>query len=112
MAAICTDAAAFRTSVTALSSLKLLQAGTAAVVSAVTDVQSSAQALLVSGKDLVSAPVADLLTAAQGLQATLASMGDQPGLGSKLSAITTAVDQMKAAAAQVETVLATTCPAP
>ncbi len=109
-AAICTDAAAFRASVTALTSLQLLQVGTAGVQSAVTTVQSSAQALLVSGKDLIVMPVADLLTAVQGLQATLTSMGDQPGLGAKIGAITTAIDQIKTAAAQVETALGTACP--
>ena len=103
--------AAFRASVTALTSLKLLQVGTAGVKSAVTDVQSSAQALLVSGKDLVLTPVTNLLAAVQGLQATLTSMGDQPGLGAKIGAITTAIDQIKTAAGQVETALGTACPA-
>ncbi len=109
--AICSDAAAFRASVTALTSLKLLQVGTAGVKSAVTNVQSSAQALLVSGKDLILMPVTNLLTAVQGLQATITGMGDQPGLGASIGAITTAIDQIKTAAAQVETVLGTTCPA-
>ncbi len=110
--AICTDVAAFRASVTALTNLKLLQVGTAGVKSAVTNVQSSAQALLVSGKDLVVTPVTSLLTAVQGLQATLTSMGDQPGLGAKIGAIKTAIEQVTTAAAQVETALGTTCPAP
>ena len=47
----------------------------------------------------------------QGLQATITGMGDQPGLGAKLTAIKTAIDQIKTAADDVQAALGTTCPA-
>jgi predicted trehalose synthase len=59
----------------------------------------------------VAAPVGNLLTAVQALQATLAGLGDQPSLGAKLAAVKLAIGQITAAAADVETALGTTCPA-
>jgi hypothetical protein len=110
-AAICTDAAAFRASVTALTDLKLADVGVSGVTAALAAVQSSAQALRASGKDLVAQPASDLLTAVQGLQTTLTGLGDQPTLGAKVIAVKTAIDQIKTAADGVETALGTTCPA-
>jgi len=110
-AAICTDAAAFRASMTALTNLKLAEVGVSGVTAALSDLQSSAQALLLSGKDLVAAPVGNLLAAVQALQATLAGLGDQPSLGAKLAAVKLAIEQIKGAAADVETAIGTTCPA-
>lgn len=110
-AAVCTDAAAFRASVSALTGLKLAEVGVSGVTAALTAVQSSAQALLVSGKDLVAAPVGNLLAAVQALQTTLTGLGNQPSLGAKLAAVKLAIEQIKGAAADVETALGTTCPA-
>jgi iron complex transport system substrate-binding protein len=109
--AICDDAAAFRASLVELTNLKLLEVGTSGVKAAVADVKASAEALLVSGKDLVAQPLTDLLAAVTALQATLTSLGDQPGLGAGVAAVRLAIEQIKAAAADVEAVLGTTCPA-
>jgi hypothetical protein len=109
--AVCTDAAAFRASVTALTGLQLAEVGVSGVTAALTDVQSSAQALLVSGKDLVAQPLANLQTAVQGLQTTLAGLGGQAGLGAKVVAVKAAIDQIKTAAIDVEAALGTACPA-
>ncbi len=110
-AAICTDAAAFRASVAAITNLKLAQVGVSGVTAALTDVQASAQALLVSGKDLVAQSVATLLADVQALQTTLTGLGNQPSLGAKATAVKAAIDQIKTAAADVQTALGTTCPA-
>ncbi len=80
---MCVDAAAFRASVETLTNLKLAQVGTAGLKTALDAVQTSAQALLSSGKDLVGPPLTDLLTAVQGLQTTIAGLGDQPTLGAQ-----------------------------
>ena len=109
--AICADAATFRASVTALKNLQLLSVGANGVKAALGDVQSSAAALLVSGKDLVGPPLAALLASVTALQATVTSLGDQPSLGAKVVAIKAAIEQITAAAADVETTLGTTCPA-
>ena len=108
--AICDDAAAFRASVAALTDLKLLEVGTSGVKAALTNVSTSAKALLVSGKDLLAQPLAKLLAAVEGLQATISALGDQPGLGAAVASIRTAIAGIKAAAADVETALGTTCP--
>ena len=110
-AAICADAAHFRASMTALTGLTLATVGVSGVTTALTDVQSSAQALAVSGHDLVGQPVSDLLTSVQALQTTLTGLGDQPSLGAKLVAVKAAIEQIKTAASAVESALATTCPA-
>jgi hypothetical protein len=110
-AAICADATAFRASVTALTNLKLVSVGTAGVKAALTDVQSKAEALLVSGKDLIAQPVANLLAAVTALQTTLTGLGDQPGLGASAVAIKSAIEQIKSAAGDVVAALQTTCPA-
>jgi len=109
-AAICDDAAAFRASIAELTSLKLLEVGTSGVKVAVADVKANAEALLVSGKDLVAQPLTDLLAAVTALQATLTSLGDQPSLGAGVAAVRLAIEQIKTAAADVEAVLGTTCP--
>ena len=109
-AAICDDAAAFRASVVELTDLKLLEVGTSGVKAAVADVKANAEALLLSGQDLVAEPLADLLAAVTALQATLTSLGDQPSLGAGVAAVRLAIEQIKTAAADVEAVLGTTCP--
>ena len=109
-AAICDDAAAFRASLVELTDLKLLEVGTTGVKAAVADVKANAEALLVSGKDLVAEPLADLLAAVTALQATLTSLGDQPSLGAGVAAVRLAIEQIKTAADNVEAVLGTTCP--
>ena len=109
-AAVCTDAAAFKAAISNLTNLKLAQVGASGVLTALTDVQASAQALEASGKDLIGPPISDLLTSVQGLQTTLAGLGDQP-VGAKLVAVTTAIGQIKASASSVETALGTICPA-
>ena len=110
-AAICADAARFRASMTALTDLKLATVGVSGVTAALTEVQSAAQALAVSGHELVGQPVSDLLTSVQALQTTLTGLGDQPSLGAKLVAVKAAIEQIKTAASAVESALATTCPA-
>ena len=109
--AICSDAADFRASMTALTNLQLASVGVSGVTAALTDVQSSAQALAVSGKELVGVPVSNLLASVQGLQATLTGLGNQPSLGAGLVAVRAAIDQIKTAAADVESALGSTCPA-
>ena len=110
-AAICADAARFRASMTALTDLKLATVGVSGVTAALTEVQSAAQALAVSGHELVGQPISDLLTSVQALQSTLTGLGDQPSLGAKLVAVKAAIEQIKTAASAVESALATTCPA-
>ncbi len=110
-AAICADATRFRTSMTALTDLTLATVGVSGVTAALTEVQSAAQALAVSGHELVGQPISDLLTSVQALQTTLTGLGDQPSLGAKLVAVKTAIEQIKTAASGVESALATTCPA-
>ncbi len=110
-AAICADATAFRASITALTNIKLLEVGTSGVQAALADVKSSAEALLISGKDLVAQPVANLMAAVTALQATLTGLGDQPSLGASAVAIKTAVAGIKTAADEVVAALNTTCPA-
>ena len=110
-AAMCTDAARFRASITALTGLTLATATVSTVTAALADVQSAAQALAVSGKELVGQPISDLLTSVQGLQTTMTGLGDQPSLGAKLVAVKAAIEQIKTAASAVESALATACPA-
>ena len=110
-AAICADAAHFRASITALTDLTLATVGVSGVTTALTEVQSAAQSLAVSGHELVAQPVSDLLTSVQALQTTLTGLGDQPSLGAKLVAVKTAIEQIKTAASDVEAALATACPA-
>ena len=110
-AAMCADAARFRASVTALTDLTLATVGVSGVTAALTEVQSAAQALAVSGHELVGQPISDLLTSVQALQTTLTGLGDQPSLGAKLVAVKAAIEQIKTAASAVESALATTCPA-
>ena len=110
-AAMCADAARFRASVTALTDLKLATVGVSGVTAALTEVQSAAQALAVSGHELVGQPIGDLLTSVQALQTTLTGLGDQPSLGAELVAVKAAIEQIKTAASAVESALATTCPA-
>jgi len=110
-AAFCGDAAAFRASILALTNLKPLEVGTSGVKAAVTGVADSAQALLLSGKDLVAAPLANLVASVKALQATLAGLGDQQGLGASLLAVRAAIESIRSAAADVESALGTTCPA-
>ncbi len=107
---MCVDAAAFRASVETLTNLKLAQVGTAGLKTALDAVQTSAQALLSSGKDLVGPPITDLLTAVQGLQTTIAGLGDQPTLGAKLVSVQGSIAQIKTAAANVDTALGASCP--
>ncbi len=109
-AAICSDAARLRASMTALTDLKLADVGTGGVTAALTDVQSAAQALAVSGRELVGGPVSDLLASVQALQTTLTELGDQPSLGAKLVAVKAAIEQIKTAASAVESALGTSCP--
>ena len=109
--AMCEDAARFRASMTALTDLKLASVGVSGVAAALTEVQSAAQALAVSGRELVGQPVSDLLTSVQALQTTLTGLGDQPSLGASLVAVKAAIEQMKTAGSAVESALATTCPA-
>ena len=110
-AAICADATRFRTSMKALTDLTLATVGVSGVTAALTEVQSAAQALAVSGQDLVGQQISDLLTSVQALQTTLTGLGDQPSLGAKLVEVKTAIEQIKTAASGVESALATTCPA-
>ena len=109
--AICVDAARFRASVTALTDLTLATVGVSGVTTALTEVQSAAQALAVSGRELVGQPISNLLTSVQALQTTLTGLGDQPSLGAKLVAVRAAIEQIKTAASAVESALATACPA-
>ena len=74
--AICADAARLRTSMTALTNLQLASVGVTGVTAALTDVKSAAQALAVSGHDLVGVPVSNLLASVQALQTTLTGLGD------------------------------------
>ena len=97
-AAICTDAARFRASMTALTDLKLATVGVSGVTSALTEVETAAQALAVSGQELVGQQVGDLLTSVKALQTTLTGLGDQPSLGATLVAVKAAVEQIKTAA--------------
>jgi hypothetical protein len=108
---MCADAARFRASVTALTGITLATVGVSGVTAALADVQSAAQALAVSGRELVGQPIGDLLTSVQALQITLTGLGDQPSLGAKLVAVKAAIEQIKTAASAVESALATTCPA-
>ncbi len=110
-AAMCADAARFRASVTALTDLKLATVGVSGVTAALTEVQSAAQALAVSGRELVGQPISDLLTSVQALQTTLTGLGDQPSLGAKLVAVKAAIEQIKTAASAVDSALTTACPA-
>ena len=110
-ATICADATRFRSSMTALTGLTLATVGVNGVTAALAEVQSAAQALDVSGHDLVGQPISDLLTSVQALQTTLTGLGDQPSLGAKLVAVKAAIEQIKTAASAVESALATTCPA-
>ena len=109
-AAVCADASAFRASVATLTSLKLVEVGTSGVKSAVADVKTSAEALLASGKDVLGPPLTDLLTAVSGLEATLASLGNQSGLGSALSAIRASITEVKTSATALDQTLTSTCP--
>ena len=95
----------------ALTNLKLLEVGTSGVKAALGDVSASAQALLLSGKDLLAQPLANLVAAVKALQTTLTGLGDQQGLGAALVAVRAAIENIKTAAADVETALGTTCPA-
>ncbi len=110
--AICSDAADFRASMTALTNLQLASVGASGVTAALTDVQSAAQALAVSGQELVGVPVTNLLASVHALQTTLTGLGNQPSLGAGLVAVKAAIDQIKAAASDVESALGTACPAP
>ena len=96
---------------TALTDLKLADVGVGGVTAALADVQSAAQALGASGRELLGAPIRGLLASVQALQTTLAGLGDQSGLGAKLVAVKTAIDQIKSAASDVESALGTACPA-
>ncbi len=95
----------------ALTDLKLATVGVSGVTAALTEVQSAAQALAVSGKEVVGTQVGDLLTSVQALQTTLTGLGDQPSLGARVVAVTAALEQIKTAASAVESALATACPA-
>ena len=97
---------------TALTDLQLASVGVSGVAAALTDVQSSAQALAVSGQELVGAPVNNLLASVRTLQTTLTGLGNQPSLGAALVAVKAAIDQIKSAGADVESALGNTCPAP
>jgi hypothetical protein len=96
---------------TALTELKLATVGVSGVAAALTEVQASAQALAVSGRELVGQPISDLVTSVQALQTTLTGLGDQSSLGAKVVAVKAAIEQIKTAASVVESALATTCPA-
>lgn len=109
--AICADAARLRTSMTALTNLQLASVGVTGVTAALTDVKSAAQALAVSGHDLVGVPVSNLLASVQALQTTLTGLGTQPSLGASLVAVKAAIEQIKASAADVESALGSACPA-
>ncbi len=109
--AICSDAADLRASMTALTNLQLASVGVSGVTAALTDVQSSAQALAVSGRELVGVQVNTLLASVQALQTTLTGLGAQPSPGAGLVAVKAAIDQIKSAVADVESALGNTCPA-
>lgn len=109
--AVCADAARLRASVTALTNLPLASVGVSGVTAALTEVESAAQALAVSGQELAAAPVSKLVASIQALQTTLTGLGSQPSLGAKLVAVKAAIEQIKTAAAAVESALGTTCPA-
>ena len=96
---------------TALTNLKLASVGVSGVKAALTDVQSAAQALALSGRELVGVPVSNLLASVQALQTTLTGLGDQPSLGAGLVAVKAAIEQIKTAGSAVASALATTCPA-
>jgi hypothetical protein len=108
--AVCEDAAAFRASLEALTSLRLVEVGTSGVRAAVDDVKTSAEALLVSSRDLIGPPVTNLLAAVTALQATLTGLGDQPSLGAGLVAVRAAIAEIRSAADEVEAALETSCP--
>lgn len=110
--AVCEDAAAFRASLETLTGLRLIEVGTSGVKAAVDDVKTSAEALLVSGRELVGPPLTDLLASVTALQATLAGLGDQPSLGAGLAAVRTAIAEIRAAADEVEATLGASCPTP
>ena len=96
---------------TALTDLTLATVGVSSLTAALTNVQSAAEALAVSGRELVGTPVSNLLTSVQALQTTLTGLGDQPSLSAKLVAVKAALEQIKTAASAVDSALATTCPA-
>ena len=96
---------------TALTDLKLATVGVSGLTAALAEVQSSAQTLAVSARALVGQSISDLLTSVQALRTTLTGLGDQSSLGAKLVAVKAAVEEIKTAAAAVESALATTCPA-
>ena len=96
---------------TALTNLQLASVGVSGVTAALTEVESAAQALAVSGQELAAAPVSNLVASIQALQTTLTGLGSQPSLGAKLVAVKAAIEQIKTAAAAVESALGTTCPA-
>jgi hypothetical protein len=110
--AVCADADRLRASVTALTSLQLATVEVSGVTAAITEVQSAAEALVVSGHELAGVPVTNLVASIQALQTTVTGLGSQPSLGAKLDAAKAAIDQIKAAASDVESALGTTCPAP
>jgi hypothetical protein len=110
--AVCADADRLRASVTALTSLQLATVEVSGVTAAITEVQSAAEALVVSGHELAGVPVTNLVASIQALQTTVTGLGSQPSLGAKLDAAKAAIDQIKTAASDVESALGTTCPAP
>jgi hypothetical protein len=97
---------------TALTNLQLASVGVSGVTGALTDVQSAAQAIAVSGQELVGVPVTNLLASVHALEATLTGLGNQPSLGAGLVAVKAAIDQIKAAASDVDSALGNACPAP
>jgi len=107
---VCADVAKLRTSITALKDLKLLQVGTAGVTAALNDVKTNAEALKVSAGAAIRQPLSDLLTAVNGLQTTVANLGDQASLGAAAVSIKTSIDQIGTAAAALGTAAASTCP--
>jgi hypothetical protein len=110
--AVCADADRLRASVSALTNLQLATVEVSGVTAAITEVQSAAEALVVSGHELAGVPVTNLVASIQALQTTVTGLGSQPSLGAKLDAAKAAIDQIKAAASDVESALGTTCPAP
>jgi CHASE3 domain sensor protein len=103
--------AALKASVAALTALTSADAGTGAVMTAVTDVKTSVEGLLVSGKEAAAKPLASLQAAVDALQATISGLASQPTLGAKVTAVKAAITQVASAAVDVEAALATTCPA-
>ena len=105
----CTDVAAFKSSVQALTSIDLAAVGTDGLQAAVADVATAAQAMAQSAKGELAPTVAELQTQIGALKTAVDQMG-QGGAGSGLIAVGAAVSGLASAATTLEEQLKTACP--